>query len=402
MRRSAHAAVCLTVFIDLLGFTITLPGLPLHAASMGASGAAVGILMAAYSLAQFAAAPWLGRLSDRYGRRPLLLLSLAGSAAALALTGAATSLWQLVAARALAGACGGSISVAHALVAETTAPQHRTRAMGYLGASIAAAFVVGPALGAASSGAGFGFTALAYAAACLAAGNLVWAAAVVPRRSAPGGLQPAPEHGRRSLEAVGTPGPVILCGFLATCAFAALEGTYALLGHDRYGLDAWGVGWALAAGGLAMALVQMSLVGPLARRWPEARMAAVGALVAAVSLAAVPLLPLPAGITALCLLSAGHALITPALSSLLSKTAPPERMGALMGAQHSAAAAARAVGPACAGFLYDYGAVLAYGVAALMAAAAAAVISLNGARGTAVRLTPGAASRNIGELPERS
>ncbi|MER7177203.1 MFS transporter, partial [Streptomyces mesophilus] len=261
MRRTPHALLCLTVFTDLLGFTVMLPVLPLHAARLGAEGALVGVLMAAYSLAQCVAAPVLGRLSDRYGRRRLLLLALAGSTAALALTAISTGLWPLIAARALAGFCGGSIGVAYAMTSDSVPPEERTRAMGRLGAAIAAAFVLGPALGAAG-GAGLGFHELAWAATVLAGLNLLWAAVALPGRQ-PAGAAPRPAGAPLAALSATSTRPVLLCGFLATCAFAAMEGTYALLADDRHAMGSWGIGWALAAAGLVMALVQAGPVGAL-------------------------------------------------------------------------------------------------------------------------------------------
>ncbi|MBF8194404.1 MFS transporter, partial [Nonomuraea sp. K274] len=202
MRRSAQLVISATVFVDLLGFTLVLPALPFYAADLGATGLWLGALMSAYSVAQLVAAPALGRLSDRYGRRPLVLLALAGSVLSMALTGLATSLGWLLACRMLAGACGGSISVAHAYLADAVPAERRTGAMAQMGAAIGLAFVIGPALGGLL--APWGFAACAYAAAGLAALNLAAALTWLPEphprpapAKTPAHQPPAERHARR-------------------------------------------------------------------------------------------------------------------------------------------------------------------------------------------------------------
>lgn len=390
MRRSAQLVISATVFVDLLGFTIILPALPFYAAELGATGLWFGALMSAYSVAQLVAAPVLGRLSDRYGRRPLVLLALAGSVLSMALTGLTTSLAGLLACRALAGACGGSISVAQAYLAGAVPAERRTGAMAQMGAAIGMAFVIGPALGGAL--APLGFAACAYAAAGLAAANL--AAALI--------WLPEPRDGQKSSEMSGPPaaqgrqeashsnpdrgqGPcrrrrtpvALLAGteFLAMAAFVGMETTLAFLGRDRYGWDATSIGLALAAAGLAMAVVQAGLVAWLARRWGDARIAAAGAVTMTACMVAIPLAATWwLCLAAVCLLAAGHGLLTPTVSSLLAGAGPPERRGARLGTGQSAGAAARIAGPATAGLLFDLGTALPYLAGAASAALAVAAV----------------------------
>ncbi|SDH17259.1 MFS transporter [Nonomuraea jiangxiensis] len=474
MRRSAQVVISATVFVDLLGFTVILPGLPFFAARLGADGAAFGLVMSAYSIAQFACAPLLGRLSDRYGRRPLVLLALAGSAVSLALTGAAGSPAWLLACRLLAGACGGSISVAHAYVADTVPAERRTGAMAQLGAAIGVAFVVGPALGALL--APWGFAASAYAAAALAAANLVAAAIWLPEpnrprpepnrpwpgaemrglgpdlsrpgtevrdlgpgrscpecerrgpepdrprpgaemrepgpglwcpnsepqcpgsepsRRAAGSRRPAPERSRREAAPPGVGGGggvsggvggrlvvlVAVAVFLAMTAFVGMETTLAFLGNDRYGWDTAAIGLILSAAGLSMAAVQAGPVALLSRKWGEARVAAAGAALMAGCLPVIPLAPEDWSVVAVCLLSAGHGLLTPTLNSLLAGAGAADRSGARLGLGQSAAAGGRILGPAAAGLLFDLGAVLPYVAGAILAGLAmAAVLALHAVR----------------------
>lgn len=177
-RTRAQLALYATVFIDLLGFTLVLPSLPFQVTTLGGDAFWLGVVLTSYSVCQAAAAPVLGRLADRHGRRRLLLLSLAGTTASLALLGLAGSLWLLLVARATAGLCGGSIGVAQAFAADLAGPAGRTKAMGSIGAAIGLAFTIGPALGALATPLGFTTTALIGAA--LAAANLALAARTLP------------------------------------------------------------------------------------------------------------------------------------------------------------------------------------------------------------------------------
>jgi DHA1 family tetracycline resistance protein-like MFS transporter len=389
LRLSAQLVICLTVFVDLLGFTLVLPSLPLYAAELGASGAWVGVLLTSYSVMQFGSAPVLGRLSDRYGRRPVLLLALAGTTISLALTGAAQSLWLLLAARGLAGGFGGSIGVGQAFAVDLAGPAERTKALGRIGAAVGLAFVAGPALGAAL--APLGFAASAYVAAMLAGANLAVAAFALPesRPAASRGAEAAfGDRGRRRSSGVvdrrprsvdrGRPRgerdwPVVAIlagGFLTMFAFVGMEATFALLGQDRFGFGGREVGVVLAAAGLAMVVAQLALIGPLVARWGDRPVCAAGGLLMAGCLVAVPFLPAVACVAAVALLCAGYGLVSPTLASLLAQAGPAEQRGRRLGAGQSLAAAGRASGPVCAGALLDVWAALPYLVGATAAALA--------------------------------
>ena len=372
MRRSSLVVLYLTVFIDLLGFGIILPLLPYYAEHFGATGVWVGVLLSAYSLAQFLGAPVLGRLSDRFGRRPLLLLSLAGSAISLAVSGLAGSLATLVTARAIAGLFGGSISTAQAYIADWTTPSNRARYMGLLGASIGLGFIFGPALGSGLSR--FGFGTAAFVSAGLAAANLVFAAFKL-EESRP------PEGGRRArpglagfVRALRNPtiGRVMAIMFLSAIAFVSMEATFALLGERRFGIDSSRLGFVFTYLGVIVVLVQGGLVGRLTAKVGERTLAIAGSLLMAAALAALPLAPgLAAALVALGLLAVGQALVVPTVTTLLSNATSADQQGGTLGLGTSMGAAARATGPILAGWLFDRADVLPYfmGAGALVSCA---------------------------------
>lgn len=358
----AHLALYATVFIDLLGFTLVLPSLPFRVTELGGDAFWLGLVLTSYSLCQAAAAPVLGRLADRHGRRRLLLLSLAGTAASLALMGLAGALWLLLVARAVAGLCGGSIGVAQAFAADLTGPAGRTKVMGKVGAAIGLAFTIGPALGAAT--APLGFTATALIGAGLAVANLAFAAVTLPPGQA---RQPRRQKAGRRV----APWPLLAAGFASMAAFVGMETTVAYLAAVRFAAGPAFIGVLLAAAGLVLVLVQGFLVGPAARRWGEARIAATGAVLMAVGLLAMPFVAELPFVTAVLVVSAGNGLVTVTVASLLAAAGPPEETGARMGQGQSAASLARATGPLAAGSLFD----LAVAAPYLLGAALSAVVA---------------------------
>jgi MFS transporter, DHA1 family, tetracycline resistance protein len=375
--RAALAIVYMTVFIDLLGFGIILPSLPYYARALGASGVGLGILFSAYSVAQLLGSTLLGRLSDRHGRRPVLLLSLAGSSVSMALSGVAHSLVLLCVARALAGLFGGSIGTAQAYIADVTARQERARYMGLLGASIGVGFVLGPAIGAGVIALGFGFSGAAFLAAALAAVNLVSAAFRLPE-SRP---KDATSSSHLSLAAWlamwQRPGlwQTYSSVFLTTLAFVGLETTLVFLARDRFGMDERRFGLVLAYLGVVVIVVQGGLIGRLTRRFGVRRVAIAGGVLMGAALVALPAAPtVRLLLLALGLVSAGQGLTSPTLSTLVSHASTGEDHGAVLGVSQSLAAAARAVGPLLAGSLYDLRAPLPFVAGGALALVAAGLV----------------------------
>jgi MFS transporter, DHA1 family, tetracycline resistance protein len=367
----AQLALYTTVFVDLLGFTLVLPSLPFRVTDLGGDAFWLGVVLTSYSVCQAVAAPVLGRLADRYGRRRLLLLSLAGSTASLALLGLAGSLWLLLAARAVAGLCGGSIGVAQAFAADLAGPARRTQAMGRVGAAIGLAFTIGPALGALATPLGFVGTALIGAG--IAAANLVTAAVVLPPGRTGGPRRPG--TGRRV-----APWPLLAVGFATMAAFVGMETTVAYLAAARFDAGPALVGVLLAAAGLVLTVMQGFLVAPAARRWGETRVGAAGALLMAGGLLAMPFLAEIPFVAAVLVTAAGNGLVTVAAASLLAAAGPPEDTGARMGQGQSAASAARASGPLAAGALFDLAMIGPYLLGAALSAGVAFVMVTTRAR----------------------
>jgi DHA1 family tetracycline resistance protein-like MFS transporter len=359
--RGALWVVYATVFLDLLGFGIILPWLPYYAAELGATGLGLGVLFTAYSFAQLIGAAVLGRLSDRHGRRPILLLSLAGSTVGMVLCGVAGTLLFLCLARAVAGLFGGSVTTAQAYVADVTSREERAKYMGFIGASIGLGFVLGPALGAAFIALGQGFSEVAFFAAGLLAVNLLIGLWRLPETRPAGGAETASRASSRFdpaawVAALRQPGlaSVLTARGLTMFGFVGMETTFAFLGRDLFGLDNLRFGLVLTYVGVVMIVVQGALIGRLSSRFGVRRVAVVGGLLMGVSLAALPLSPaLPPALVVLGLLATSQGLTVPTLSTLTSHLAAEDVQGSVLGVGQSLSAAARAFGPLVAGALYD-------------------------------------------------
>jgi DHA1 family tetracycline resistance protein-like MFS transporter len=346
-------ALFLVVFVDLVGFGMVIPLLPLLGEAVGASPWDVGLLMASFSAAQFIATPLWGTLSDRAGRRPVILAGLAGSALCYFAMAHADSFMTLLLARSAAGLMAGNISAAFAYAADITTPENRTRAMGMIGAAFGLGFIGGPALGGVLAGSGGSladFAPPALAAAGLSACALVLA--VVTLKEPPRAAE-APRM--RLTEALAEPKLAfpLAAIFVATCAFAGMESTFAMWSERALGWGPRENGFMFAFMGLVSALVQGGGTHRLARRLGEWRTAALGSALLAAGMAAAALadslavLVVPAVAMAL-----GFGLASPSLNSALSLVAKSNGMGAAMGAGRSVSTAARALGPVAAGALF--------------------------------------------------
>lgn len=337
-----------TVALDLIGFGIVVPILGVYAERFGASGYAVGWLFATFSLAQLVCAPLLGRLSDRIGRKPVIVISLVGTAVGSFVTGAAGALWVLFLGRMIDGASGGSLSVAQAAVADISTEEQRPKLVGMLGAAFGVGFVLGPAIGglAALGGPHVPF----YVAAVLAAVNAVAAAVRLPETRTH--ASPA-RRGARIPQSTGLR-QLAVVGFLSTLAFAAFEATFSLFGSRRFDLTEGSTAIVFLGIGLVLIAVQGGGFARAAARMPARRLYPVALVLVMVGLGAVGVAEnWPLLVVGLLLLSVGQGLAAPSLIEMVNQQAHPERRGEALGFQQSAYAVGRVLGPPLAGSAFD-------------------------------------------------
>jgi DHA1 family tetracycline resistance protein-like MFS transporter len=289
--RAKIGIVFLIVFIDLVGFGIVIPILPLYAEEYGPSPVVFGLLMASFSVMQFVFAPLLGRLSDRIGRRPVLLVSLVGSAVGYVLFGIAGSIGVLFASRIIDGISGGNISTAQAVIADITAPEDRAKGMGLIGAAFGLGFILGPAIGALLVNIAPWMPGAAAATASMIAFFLVLTKLPetleakdrkVPRRH--------PLNLKNLTDAVAHPfvGFCLVMVFLTIFAFANFETTFAQFAKLRFRFTTSTIAWLFVYAGVLGAIVQGGLVGRLSKRFGESRLIVVGTLLSFVSLGFLP------------------------------------------------------------------------------------------------------------------
>jgi len=359
---SPLAAIFLTVFVDLVGFGIIVPLLPFYAEHFHASPETVTLLMAIYSLMQFFSAPLWGALSDRHGRKPVLLASLLGIGLSYLWLAFADSLWALFAARALAGIMAGNIAAAQAYIADVTPPEKRAQGMGLIGAAFGLGFILGPAIGGLLGGedpAAPRFLGPGLAAAGLSFLALIFAGVALKESLDPAHRTVAGHRAlsRFSALAAGLGDPqlrlTVILLFLVTFVFAGMESTFALWSERAFGRGPAQNGYVFAYTGVLAALVQGGLIRRLAARFGESHLVLQGAIALGLGLLAIPfvhsLVPL---LVAMALLAYGAGVSNPALSSLISLRSPDEARGATLGISQAATSLARILGPALAGLAF--------------------------------------------------
>ena len=346
----------LTVFVHLLGFGIIIPLLPYYAETYGATGFTVGLLTTSFSFSQFVFAPFWGRLSDRVGRRPVLIGSLLLTGGSYFVYAAASSLALLFASRILAGVAGAVLSTAQAYVADTTTPENRTKGMGLIGAAFGMGFIFGPAIGGVLSR--WGFAAPAYASAGLALAAAVFAFLRLPE-SLPreARAEAATRRSRTTLrEAVARPavGAVLGLFFVATLCFSGMETILALFCQRFYGWGPHEIGYLFAYVGVVAASMQLGIVGALARRFGERALVRGGlALMGAAFVTAGLVPPLALFLVVMGAIAVASGLMTPSLSGLISIATPADEQGGILGVYQSLGSLARAAGPFLGGLAFD-------------------------------------------------
>ena len=360
--RTPLLLMALTVFIDLTGFGIILPLLPFWAEHLGAGPVEVGLILTLYALAQLIFTPLLGALSDRYGRRPVIIGSLLIEALGFALTALTGSLPLLLVARFIGGIGASNIGSAQAVVADTTPPEGRARGMGLIGAAIGMGFVVGPAIGGVLAGTGTGVALPFWAAMAVALLNAALVALLLPetRPRTVGALRTSDQAPRVAgwRQALGHPAIVrlVAINLLFTLAFTAMEAVFPLFTQAGFGWHATQNGYVFTYVGVVIVLVQGGLVGRLVKRFGERALLIGGLGLLAVGLALLPLSSnLALLLVALGVLSAGDGLVTPATSALLSIASRDDAQGQTLGISQAAAGLGRILGPLGAGVLFASG-----------------------------------------------
>jgi DHA1 family tetracycline resistance protein-like MFS transporter len=361
MRKTSRLIIFITVFIDLVGFGIVMPLLPLYSQKFGASGLMIGMIVASYSVMQFIFAPVWGGWSDRIGRRPVLLISNAGSALSYILFGFASTLessdalWLLLGSRIFAGICGANLSVASAYMADVSPPEKRSKSMGLIGMAVGLGFIFGPAIGSFSAKQ-FGLAGPGMVAGGICAANFVLSIFILGESLKPSS-KPRVTRVRLAqwTHVIGQPivGFLVILFFLATFCFAAFEVTIGLLLQKKFGYDQEQLGYYLTYCGVLSALVQGGGIGPLVKRFGERKLIAMSLALLAISLIWLPYVSTVGGLLgALAVLAIGSGLNRPPLFGMISKLTPEHEQGATLGVAQSSGSLARIVAPIFAGTIY--------------------------------------------------
>ncbi len=349
-----------TVFVDMVGFLIVHPLLPFYATSLGATATMIGLLVAIFAAAQLLSSPIWGRLSDRYGRRPMLIAGLLISAVSFGLFGFANSIWMLFVFRFVQGVGGGTVGVVQAYVSDAVPPEERAKALGWITAATSAGVMIGPLIGSYATRLGASGPGFVAAALCIANGISAYFWLPEPQRL---GTSTASTVPRRSLstaivdvmrEPTSPVASLIWVYAVGMMAFMAMNGILALYLAEKFAVTKESIGWFYTyVGGISL-VMRAVLLGPMVRRFGEVGVMKLGAMALAVGLAAIPFAPsIPILAVAVLFVPVGTALLFPATTALVSRTAPDSETGQVMGVQQAFGGVARMLGPIGAGKAFD-------------------------------------------------
>ncbi len=358
MKNKPLLAIFLVVFIDLIGFGMVVPILPYYAKQLGASPSTLGWLMMCYSGMQFLFSPFWGKLSDRIGRRPVLLTCILGLATSMIFLGMAKSLAGLFAARLLTGFFGANISTAAAYIADITKPEERSKGMGMIGAAFGLGFLFGPAFGGLLSKWGYGTS--GFVAGTLSALNFFFALAVIKEPNLSEEEREEHRHrpsGNAILATLKEPrtGLLVIVFFIVTLGMAQLETTFGLFLLDRFNLDAKHAGFILAFIALMMAFVQGGGIGKLVAKYGEVKLIMLGTIAMTMAMIGSGLSGAIWIFIIFCSLQGlGYGITNPTLQGLMSKMSSKKTQGATMGVYQSAGSLGRVIGPISAGYLFEH------------------------------------------------
>ena len=359
MTRGKLFVLIITNFVDMVGLLMVLPLIPFYAQDMGGGGLIVAILVVSFTAAQLLSAPLWGRFSDRYGRRPALLVGLSAAALAYVVFAFATSIWLLLLSRIVQGAGGGTVGVIQAYVADAVEPENRAKALGWLSAATNVGVAIGPALGSAALVMGRPGPGLAAAALCLLNIFFAWRFLRESRdMTEVSDKKPGTSRAMiaRVISHAGEPAPKLIWIYaIAMGAFSGLMAILALFLADRFGVNEDNIWIFFSYVGVISVVTRAGILGYAVDRYGEARLSRVGLILLAVGLATIPF---AVGYVTLALSVAliplGTAFTFPCVTSMLSRIIPSRERGMYMGVQQTFGGLARVIVPLWAGFAYDH------------------------------------------------
>ena len=360
MKNKALAVLFLTIFLDLMGFGLIIPILPTYAKTLGATDALVGLLGTSFSIMQFLFASFWGGLSDRYGRRPIMLISISIMIIAYILFANATVLWLLFATRLLKGFGAANLSVAQAYISDVVPKEERTKAFGIIGAAFGLGFIFGPSIGGVLNEY-YGVQGVGYFAAMLGGLNLVLAYfflhETLQEKSTSVELFPNPFKDILRFRSISEVNALFTINFVYILGFSMMQITSTLLWAEHFGLSEMHIGYTFAYIGLLAVVIQGGLIGYFNTWFGERNLLILGTVLVALGLFSMPFVPTDQfyfELVSLTLLSFGNALLTPTVSSLLTTFAPEGAQGKILGTNQSVGSLARVVGPAIGGLVYGW------------------------------------------------
>jgi MFS transporter, DHA1 family, tetracycline resistance protein len=352
-------SIILVVFIDLLGFSLIIPLLPYYAQTFNASDTTIGLLLSSYAAAQLIGAPLLGRASDRYGRRPILLISIFGTFLGFLLFGFANSLAMLFASRILQGLTGGNLSVAQAYITDVTDAKSRNRGLGMIGAAFGFGFIIGPAVGGILSN--FSYHLPAFVASGLSFINLLLILFWLPesltmeKRSVPGQRRPAFSLSGL-LQALKHPltGPLLITRFWYSLAFVILQSIFSLFALKRFNMSVVATGFVLTYVGVVSVITQAWLVGKLSQRFKDVVLIESGLVLLALGLLVWAFAPtVPLLVFSVTPIAFAGGLLNTIVPSALTKTVEPQEVGGILGLATSIESSTRVISPLLGGFMLE-------------------------------------------------
>ncbi len=358
--KSPLAMIFIVVFIDLLGFGILIPILPTFAVKeIGMGEAAIGLIIAAYSLTQFIFTPLIGSYSDKYGRRQIILVTLLLNAIGYIIFAYAHSFVMLLISRVVAGVGGSSIGVAQAYIADVTTREERSKGMGMIGVAFGLGFVFGPLIGGWLAGFGYFITGMSSAAFSLGALLLSYflLAESLPheKRNLDSSRKLFNVSGFKNIISTPVTGVVIILFFLVIFSVANIYGTFALLCNQQYNLTDLDVGYLFAILGTVSVVIQGLFIGKLAKRFNDIQLIAGGSFFLTLGLGLMPYGSSFTGLIIICvILSFGTGSLQPTLLSLISKVTSEKEQGTVLGVNQSLSSFGRMLGPLWGGFAFEY------------------------------------------------